>query len=67
MNMTPKGLARVIASMTYGDLKSVATDFAAMCEEMEPRGTPKTAEDFAELLNDWAEAQIEDEPEQEAA
>lgn len=62
--MTPIGLARVIVSMTYSDLKSVATDLAAMFEDSDVRSAPKTAEDFAELLNDWAEAQVESEPKQ---
>jgi hypothetical protein len=52
-----KNFACLILRMTYGDLRDIAGDFAAMVEEEEMRPRPKTTEDFANLLHDWAEAQ----------
>jgi len=54
---TAKDLAAAIMGMNYGDLKSVARDLAAACEDKEARPKMETTEDFADLLYYWAEAQ----------
>lgn len=51
-------LANAIMTMHYGDLMQVAREFRGMCtEDRDVRRLPKTAEDFASMLHDWAEAQ----------
>ena len=54
---TKADLARLMLEMNYGELRSVALDLAAACEDKEARPRMETTEDFAELLFDWAEAQ----------
>jgi hypothetical protein len=51
-------LARTITTMSYGELKSVAAALVAMIDK-EVRPKLETAEEFADLLYDWAEAQSE--------
>lgn len=53
---TKQDLAGVILALTFGELKAIATDLHAMCEAPE-RGVPVDAQDFVDLLHDWAEAQ----------
>jgi hypothetical protein len=53
---TPLGLAQVITSMRYGDLKEVAMNLSERATD----SPPKTDEDFAELLFRWAEYTIEE-------
>ena len=55
---TRKDLAKVITSMNYGTLKSVAASLASMKDD-EVRPRIETTEEFAELLFDWAEAEME--------
>lgn len=57
--MTAKELAKAITTMNYGELVSVAADFASMCEDKQVRSPPKSQEDFANLIWDWAEAESE--------
>lgn len=52
-----QGLAELIKSMTFGELRTVAADLHAMCEDGDTRGVPISVTDFLELLHDWAEAQ----------
>lgn len=54
-----KDLAATIMAMNYGQLKDVATELAAAIEDKEARPKLETAEEFAELLYDWAESQGE--------
>lgn len=49
-------LAKTIFAMNYGELSGVATEFAHMVDDPEVRTPPKTTEDFASLLFDWAES-----------
>jgi hypothetical protein len=54
--VTPKDLARAILAMNYGALREVADDLARACKVKEVRPKMESAEDFASLLFDWAEA-----------
>jgi hypothetical protein len=54
--ITKKDLARTIMEMDYGQLKIVAKELAGACEDKEARPKLETAEEFADLLYDWAEA-----------
>lgn len=56
---TKKDLALVILKMNYGELKSVGDEFAETIKDKESRPKLETAEEFADLLYDWAEAQRE--------
>lgn len=56
---TAKGLARLILSMTYGELRSVANSLSGMVEDKDCRPSMETPEDFSELLFDWAAAEVE--------
>lgn len=51
-----KDLAMTIVQMSYGDLRDVAAELAAACEDKETRPQLETGQDFADLLFDWAEA-----------
>lgn len=53
---TSKDLASVIMDMNYGDLKAVGAALARTIEDKEARPKLETAEEFADLLFDWAEA-----------
>ncbi|RKE73632.1 hypothetical protein [Pseudorhodoplanes sinuspersici] len=55
--MTTKELARSILALNYGELKSVGKDFAEAIKDKDARPKLDTAEEFADLLFDWAEAQ----------
>lgn len=55
-------LALTIVGMNYGDLKSVAKELARTIEDKESRPKLETAEEFADLLFDWAEATATDAP-----
>jgi hypothetical protein len=52
---TPLGLAQVIASMRFGDLKDAA---AALYSLMD--GMPDTPLEFATLIHQWAEETIQE-------
>lgn len=54
---TRKDLASSIRSMNYAELKAVAEELASACKDKEARPKLETAEEFADLLSDWAEAQ----------
>lgn len=54
---TRTDLVEAILQMSYGELKSVAHELAAMIEDKEARPKLETAEEFADMLYDWAEAQ----------
>ena len=54
---TKQDFAKLILAFNYGELKGIASDFAAMVVDKDPRLPPETTQDFAELLYDWAEAQ----------
>lgn len=56
---TAKDFARVILEMNYGELKSVAASFASMKDE-DVRPKIETAEEYADLLFDWAESMRND-------
>ena len=59
---TKQDLAYAILNMTYGDLMYVAGQFTEMtAKDNGARPRPKTAEDFASLLHDWADAVADDE------
>jgi hypothetical protein len=54
------GLAALILSLPYGQLRAVATGLHDLCNAGAPiptRGVPVDADDFIALLHDWAEAQ----------
>lgn len=53
---TRNDLALLIVSMNYGDLKTVGAELAGTVEDKEARPKLETAEEFADLLFDWAEA-----------
>jgi hypothetical protein len=57
-----ESLATLILGMTYGELRDVAASLQAMCIAVDDegkllRGVPVDAQDFTDLLHDWAEAQ----------
>lgn len=58
---TTQDLAETILGLTHSELKQVATALNNMCIGDEPgtggRGVPISAQDFLDLLHDWAEAQ----------
>lgn len=54
---TKQGLAQLILGLTFGELKAVAADLHALCSDETARGVPVDAQDFVDLLHDWAEAQ----------
>lgn len=61
INKTQGDLANAILGLTYGDLMNVCGAFADMTDaDNGARPRPRTAEHFAALLHDWAEAQEED-------
>lgn len=49
-------LAATIVQMSYGGLKSVAAELAEAIKDKEARPKLETAEEFADLLYDWAES-----------
>lgn len=57
---TRNDLALLIVGMNYGELKTVAAELASMIEDKEARPKLETAEEFADLLFDWAEASAGD-------
>jgi hypothetical protein len=57
---TPLGLAQVIASMRFGDLKDAA---GALYEMMD--GMPDTPLELATLIHQWAEETIQAKTEEE--
>lgn len=56
LTIDKKGLAQLILGLTFGELKAIATELHAMCEAPERR-VAVSAQDFIDLLHDWAEAQ----------
>lgn len=50
-------LIHAILGLPYGQLKSVCGELAGMIEDKETRPKLETAEEFADLLYDWADAQ----------
>jgi hypothetical protein len=62
MDISPgkKELAKFILTMNYGKLKEVAGELASTIEDKESRPKLETAEEFADLLYDWAEATCDD-------
>lgn len=52
-------LAKLIYSMTYGELMAVAGELSAM-RGAEVRPKIETQQEFAEALYDWAEANASD-------
>lgn len=50
-------LVRAILGLNYGDLKTVASELASAAADKDARPKLETAEEFADLLYDWAEAQ----------
>lgn len=59
MAVTRNDLANTILKMNYGELKSVAASLASMKDE-DVRPKIETTEEFADMLFDWAEAEIAD-------
>lgn len=57
---TKQDLAELIVGMSYGELKTVAHELASTVEDKEARPKLETAEEFADLLYDWAEAAAAD-------
>lgn len=57
MVRSKKELAELILAMSYGELKSMGNDLSGTIEDKEARPKLETAEEFADLLWDWAEAQ----------
>lgn len=49
-------LVAAITAMNYGALKQVGKELAEMIEDKEARPKLETAEEFADLLFDWAKA-----------
>lgn len=49
-------LASAILEMSYGGLKAIAAELAEAIKDKEARPKLETAEEFADLLFDWAEA-----------
>lgn len=60
MVTTRKGLAAAIVAMNYGDLKGVGASLASM-KDVDVRPKIETADEYADLLFDWAAAEVEDE------
>ena len=59
--MTEKqSLAESILVLTYGQALEVAGELADMVADRKSRPQLKTAQDFASLLHDWAEANASD-------
>lgn len=54
-----QNLAKLIYSMPYGELMTVAGELAAMKDE-EVRPKIETQQEFADALYDWAEANASD-------
>lgn len=54
---TRQEFAAAILGMSYGTLKEICADLAATIEDKEARPKLETAEEFADLLFDWADAQ----------
>lgn len=48
---------RAVLLMPYGELKQIAHELAETIKDKEARPKLETAEEFADLLWDWAEAQ----------
>lgn len=62
LQRTRHDLAAAILNMTYGELMAVSEEFAGMtATDNGCRPHPKTAEHFASLLHDWAEALADNE------
>lgn len=57
MTTTRSDLAQYIVEMSYGELKAVGAALASTCQDKEARPKLETAEEFADLLYDWAEAE----------
>jgi hypothetical protein len=54
---TRKDLANAIRQMSYAELKAVSIELADAIKDKDARPKLETAEEFADLLSDWAEAQ----------
>jgi hypothetical protein len=59
--VTKNDFAKAILTMNYGTLKTVCAELATANEDKECRPKLETAEEFADLLYDWAEATHEEE------
>lgn len=54
---TRRDLAETINGMSYHELKALGHELAETIKDKEARPKLETAEEFADLLADWAEAQ----------
>jgi hypothetical protein len=53
-------LATLLLGLTYREMVELSMSLAEMVKDKETRPPPEAAEDFAEMLTDWADFKLED-------